>query len=152
MRGKRKKLLKKTMRGRFKVKNWLGTITDLRTSGDGRAILAISLAGGNGSVQTWTYERSDWWDLMDLTLIPQGGRLFQTLSELSKWDEVRFSGSFVRSGQDFFRELSITEGGSMARPEFIFRFTQVKPRAGARLRRSSLRCGRPAHRAARLCR
>jgi hypothetical protein len=46
---------------------------------------------------------------------------------MKEGDEVVFSGTFFASDVDCVEEHSMGLQGSMSEPEFIFRFTSVKP-------------------------
>jgi hypothetical protein len=53
--------------------------------------------------------------------------MYRQLVSMKKGDRVIFSGSFLPSDSDCITEASITQSGSMTDPEFIVRFTQVRP-------------------------
>jgi hypothetical protein len=105
----------------FTITDWVGTIQELSTNGDGKGILAISL-GSDVSVKTWNNALSD---IGDRTLIDPNSTLFQTLTSMKVGQTVHFSGNFFRSDSDCIRETSMTMHGSITEPEFLFRFTSV---------------------------
>jgi hypothetical protein len=106
--------------------DWIGTITELSTTGDGKAVLGVKLPCDGDTdvkVKTWNNAVSD---MLDHSLIAQTSKTYATLSELGKGKQIRFAGTFV-TGDDKngIRESSLSERGSMTDPEFIFRFSQV---------------------------
>lgn len=105
------------------VKNWVGTITELTTNGDGLGVLSVQL-DENVTVTTWNNALSD---TFDNTLIHQDSPVFKVLSELKEGSKIKFSGSFIRDdqGTDCYRESSMTMSGAMTDPEYIFRFSSV---------------------------
>ena len=102
---------------------WVGELTDMGTVSDGGAYIAVKLAGSQISVQTWNNGVSD---INDKTLIPVNTPLFNAISDLKKGSQVKISGQFVTSDQDFIGEQSLTENGSMTEPEFTVHFTKVE--------------------------
>lgn len=103
--------------------NWTGTLKSMGTNSDGKAHVSIQSAKGEFFVKTWNNSLSD---AGDNTLIDQSSPLFVTIAELSKGDRVVFSGEFLPSKQDWIRESSMTEAGSVEEPEFVARITDVK--------------------------
>ena len=63
---------------------------------------------------------------LDGTLISAGSQLYEQLSRLSVGQRVIVSGRFRSSDQDYLREASLTEAGSMNEPEFLFAFASVR--------------------------
>jgi len=102
---------------------WIGELTDMGTVSDGSAYIAVKLAGSPLSIQTWNNGMSD---LNDKTLIPVNTPLFNAISDFKKGAQVKISGQFVTSDQDFIGEQSVTENGSMTEPEFTAHFTKVE--------------------------
>lgn len=108
---------------RLKVTDWTGEIHNLSSNNDGKGVITIRI-GDNVYLQTWNNAVSD---MGDHTLIDPESGLFQTVSQLAKGRKIRFSGEFVRSGVDCFKEASLTVGGAMTEPEYIFRFSDIQP-------------------------
>lgn len=107
------------------VDEWVGTITDLGTNGDGKAYLSVKVlcARGDVTVHTWTMAVTD---AADETLLPPSSELFDTLSSLSPGARLRFSGDFIAGDEaNGWRETSFTERGGMRAPELVFRFTSI---------------------------
>jgi hypothetical protein len=105
------------------VKNWVGKIVQLRSAGkDARGVLAVSI-GTKITLKTWN---NDFSDLDFGTLINTDSPLFASVSAMKVGDSVVFSGHFFPSEEDCVKEGSLTTGGSMNDPEFIFRFRQVE--------------------------
>lgn len=127
IRTKRGQLIKKALSESRNFKDWWGTLVDMQTTGDGKAFIKIRPDGTSQiMIMTWNNELSD---IGDRTLISQKSSLFSVLSELSEGDDVVFSGTFIRSDEnDFVKEGSMTESGSMDEPEFIARFSSIKAR------------------------
>ena len=124
IRTKRGKLIQAALKNTRNILGWVGTISDMQTNSDGKAILAVQLEGANITLKTWNNGLSD---AFDNTLIPQGSKLYSTVAELSKGVHVIINGSFLDSDKsDYVKESSMTENGSMTDPEFIFRFSSIK--------------------------
>jgi len=124
VRTKRGEMLKKALSNSCQVKDWIGTIKEMKTTGDGNAILVMQIADSPATIGTTNNEFSD---LIDKTLIPQSSELFKTIAELNVDDKVSFSGRFASSDKnDFISESSLTERGSMEEPAFMFHFASVK--------------------------
>lgn len=103
------------------VRNWIGWVETLSSNNDGRGVLAVRIAR-DVTVKTWNNALSD---MDDRTLLDPASAVFQAASAMRRGTAVRFSGSFLRSDTDCFREGSVTQDGSMRDPEFIFRFTAL---------------------------
>ena len=108
----------------FEVQNWAGTINQLRTNTEGKAILSIRITP-NIEVKTSNNALSD---VVSNTLIEQNSQLYNKLMELSVGQEVIFSGHFFNSDGDYIQEQSITEKGTMVNPEFLMKFTNIIPK------------------------
>lgn len=93
------------------VVGWLGTITRLRTDGDGKASVQVTLSCEKPIKLSTTGH------------IPPTSPVYKTLASLDKGKHVAVSGRFFPSEQDAIQELSLTEGGSMMEPEFRFEFS-----------------------------
>ncbi|MBH9993797.1 MULTISPECIES: hypothetical protein [Bartonella] len=105
------------------VKNWVGTITELTTNGDGLGVVSVQLSS-DVFVKTWNNALSD---VFDKTLLDPDSQVFKNLSKLNKGEKIRFSGQFLKDSQtvDCYREASLSMDGSMEKPEYIFRFSSV---------------------------
>ena len=108
----------------LEFKGWIGRIDEMTTTSKGNAALSIKLSNGSLMLQTYNNELSD---LGDDTLIPINSDLFNRVANLKTGMTVKVSGNFLADDQDFIKEGSITEEGSMTEPEFIVKFTQVEP-------------------------
>ena len=108
--------------GRPQFQGWVGTVERLKTESDGEAHVAIKLRRANISVETWNNSLSD---IGSHTMIARSDPLYQSLADTKDGDEVTVSGEFLLGGQDYIREASFTEEGSMTRPEFIVRFSRI---------------------------
>lgn len=122
LRDQRKNEIAKTIGGRS-VSSWVGTIDQLKTNTEGKAILSIRISP-DIEIKTWNNALSD---MEASTLISKGTSLYSELFELSRGQQVEFSGSFFGSQIDYVEETSMTIRGSMRSPEFLFKFKSVKP-------------------------
>jgi len=88
-------------------------------------VLSVEL-DGDIWVSTWSIALAD---IGSDTMIDPASALFASLSALSEGDTVVFSGSFLKDGQDLdcFDEKSAMMDFSMSQPEFVFRFSDVRP-------------------------
>jgi hypothetical protein len=59
------------------------------------------------------------------TKIERGTPLFDVISKLAEGQAVTFSGHFISGYKSCLRETSITTGGSVTDPSFVFAFTEV---------------------------
>jgi hypothetical protein len=73
---------------------------------------------------TWNNSLSD---IGDKTLIEPGTPLHNAAVQLNRNDTDIFSGAFIKGDKDCFRESSIIQRGSMIDPDWIFRFSSVRP-------------------------
>ena len=103
------------------VENWVGKIKRMETTTEGHAVLAVTI-GDNVEIHTWNNAFAD----MGVgTLISHESPLYDKLSEMARGQQIKFSGSFLPSEDDYYEELSLTIEGSMSQPEFLFKFSDV---------------------------
>ncbi|MCA3470613.1 MAG: hypothetical protein IOD00_15895 [Rhodobacter sp.] len=123
-RPKRGQAICQTLESRM-VKDWVGKVYRLSTNSEGRGVLSVEL-DGDIWVSTWSIALAD---IGSDTMIDPASELFASLSALSEGDTVVFSGSFLKDGQglDCFDEMSAMMDFSMSQPEFVFRFSDVRP-------------------------
>ncbi len=112
-----------TFLGGYSVNSWVGTINQLETNTEGKAILSVRISP-NIEIKTWNNALSD---VASNTLIEKGTPVYNNLFSLSKGQRVMFSGTFFPSESDFIKETSMTIDGSMRNPEFLFKFKSVTP-------------------------
>ena len=105
-----------------KVVSWVGTINQLSTNSEGKAILSVRISPYT-EIKTWNNALSG---IMANTLIEKGTSLYKVLTTLSTGQKVKFSGSFFPSADDFIEETSMTIQGSMQNPEFLFKFESIE--------------------------
>jgi hypothetical protein len=107
------------------ARDWVGTIYDLTTNGDGWGVFSVEMEGDIW-ISTWNNSMSD---ESYRTLIDPDSALFTALSGLSIGQTVIFSGTFFEDtlSTDCFREKSLTIVGAMSEPEFVFAFSDVRP-------------------------
>ena len=122
MRDQRKEGILSTLGG-YSVSSWVGTINQLETNTEGKAILSVRISP-DIEIKTWNNALSD---MASNTLIEKGTPVFSSLFNLSSGQRVKFSGSFFPSETDFIEETSMTIDGSMRDPEFLFKFKFVTP-------------------------
>jgi len=116
----RAKDLCRTMNGRS-VESWTGTVETLSSNSDGLGILTVRIAD-HVVLTTWNNAVSD---AIYHTLIDPGSAVFRKASSLSVGQKVTISGTFVPSDVDCVRESSLTMGGSLQSPDFIFKFFDI---------------------------
>jgi hypothetical protein len=105
------------------VINWPGKVEKLSSNSDGFGVLAIQIDNGM-SIKTWNNALSD---IQDETLIDPSSAIFQQAVLLKEGQKVTFGGRFIPSKTDCIREGSLTLEGSLTKPEFIFRFSNIAP-------------------------
>ena len=66
-------------------------------------------------------------DMGENTMPKKGSKIYDQAAELSEGDYVYFSAELIQSSQKGIRETSLTESGSLGSPEFIVRFTDIRP-------------------------
>lgn len=103
-----------------KIKDWVGTIEHLITTGDGNAAISIALSEN----LTITTQFADWLDHQDHTLIPQTSPIYTKLADMKEGDMVRFSGRLKHA-------MDATEAGRMVDPNFLFVFSDITKIADA---------------------
>jgi hypothetical protein len=121
LRTKRKSDLEKSSISKD-VSGWVGVLSGLETTSDGKAIITVQLQNSPITLKTWNNGFSD---SGHGTLISHGSGMYDKLSKFKEGDFVRFSGSLFLDDKDYFRELSMTEEGSMTEPEFLFKFAEI---------------------------
>ena len=110
-----------TLLSSFQIQSWAGTIKELSTNTEGKAILSVRI-NPNIEIKTWNNALSD---ILANTLIEQNSQLYNQLMELSIGRQVYFSGSFFNGDKDYIEETSMTEEGAMVNPEFLMKFTNI---------------------------
>jgi hypothetical protein len=108
---------------RYTVNSWVGTINQLETNTDGKAILSVRISP-DIIVKTWNNSLSD---INSNTLIEKNTLIYSSLLNLSTGQRVKFTGSFFPSETDFIEETSLSIDGSMRNPEFLFSFKSLIP-------------------------
>ena len=113
--------------GGLQFKGWVGEVHNLTTESDGKASLSVALKGSETVIKTWNNSFSD---SPSHTMISRGDALYPSLTDIKDGDVVTVSGTFILEGggQDYLRESSLTEDGSMTSPEFIVRFSEISRR------------------------
>jgi hypothetical protein len=105
------------------VDSWVGKVAHLSTNGDGKGVLAVEI-GPNIFVKTWNNAVSD---IGDSTLLEPGSPVYRRALSLRRGQRVQFSGTLFANETDCVRESSLTLEGSLTKPEFIFRFSDLSP-------------------------
>jgi hypothetical protein len=104
------------------VKDWIGKIKTLSSAGSKAAgVLAVAL-GRDVDLTTCTTSLC-----FDDTHISPDTPLYRTAVVLRVGALVTFSGNFIPAKTDCFREISLSDSGSMTAPEFMFRFSDLAP-------------------------
>jgi TPR repeat protein len=105
----------------LQVNDWIGEVQTLSSNSDGLGVLSIQIAEGI-VIKTWNNAISD---TSAKTLLDPESPVFKKAVLLKKGQRVKFAGQFIRDETDCFREGSLTLKGSIAKPEYIFRFSDV---------------------------
>lgn len=124
LRGVRRDSLKAALRGNLHADGWYGHIAELSTDSDGNAIVEIQLPAQPYVITIETHHGAAS-DEQTHTLIPKSSPLFMKLAEMNKGDAVRFSCDLFPDDTDYISERSLTERGSMEKPEFVARFGDI---------------------------
>lgn len=113
--------------GGLLFEDWIGTVKSITTESDGEAALSLTLPGYEDcTIATWNNSFSD---SSAHTMISRSDHLYNSLMDLKSGDLVSVSGTFLPSDNqaDYVKESSLTEEGSMTSPDFIVRFTEIRP-------------------------
>lgn len=121
-RSARRKALCTTFRS-MRIRNWVGTITMLDTTGSGRGVLGVNV-GQNITLATSSTD--DFGESMTHDTISPRSQLFKTVAAERVGARIIFSGNFERGDDDCFAEQSLTTADAMQQPAFGFKFTQVR--------------------------
>jgi hypothetical protein len=105
------------------VSKWHGNVETLSSNSDGLGVLSSQIAEGI-SIKTWNNALSD---IEGKTLIDPDSAVFKQAVALKIDQKVIFAGQFIPSPTDCIREGSLTLEGSLTKPEFIFRFSNIAP-------------------------
>jgi hypothetical protein len=107
------------------VHDWVGTVETLSSTGDGHGVLVVRIAPhatvattNNGLSESMTEFK---------TLIAPGSPVYKVAAALKEGQAVHFSGTLFPSKVDCLFETSLTMSGSMHEPNFLFRFSDVRP-------------------------
>jgi hypothetical protein len=104
-----------------RVERWIAQIKTLTTTSEGNAVLEMRLYCldlKTFGIGTWNNELSD---VLDQTLIRRDSPDYAFLSDVSPGQDLTFNGSLVPDERDGFREISLTERGSMLEGYFLLR-------------------------------
>lgn len=112
---------------RLQVSNFLGIIKSINSSlekVDGAYLAVVEVyLGPDIIVRSASGTMSD---EGARTLISRTNPIYNQLTDMHMGQRVQFSGSFISDNDDCFKEVSLTEGGGMQMPEFMFRFTDLR--------------------------
>lgn len=106
----------------LRVANWIGHVDDVNSTSDGKGVLSVEIFE-DVFIKTWNNALSD---AFDNTLLDPRSAIFKAAANLDSGDPVRFSGSFISDQDTCIREGSITLGGKLREPEFLFRFSEIE--------------------------
>ena len=133
IRKQRKELLEKLLPER-QLQEWVGVLTLLRTTANGKAYLEITVADPQRldapvrpRVGTWN---NAYLDLEYNTLIPPGTQLYEWLATFREGEWVRFTGLAFPDDEDHVKEASAEAADSMSSPLFITKFEFLERVAG----------------------
>jgi hypothetical protein len=105
------------------ARGWTGTVERLDSTSAGNGILIVRVSA-LVTLKTWNVE---FVDTQDRTLIPHGSPLFPVAAGLRRGQTISFDGEFRPHRDDCIREVSMTFAGAMEEPDFLFRFTAIRP-------------------------
>ncbi len=97
----------------YYINDWVGTIKYISTDSNGDGSLKVDIESNV--------------TLLSSSYIKKGSQLYNVLFNLIHKQKIKFSGSFVPSEKDYFKEDSITIRGSMTAPDFEFEFESIAP-------------------------
>jgi hypothetical protein len=103
------------------IEKWTGKVVTLSSNNDGKGVLGVTI-GHDIMIKTWNNGLSD---ISDDTLIDPDSDVGKHAMTMSEGQWVTFSGGFVTDKNDCIQEKSLTQEGSMTKPEFIFQFSAV---------------------------
>lgn len=95
--------------------NWTGKIITMQTDSNRNAVIRILIESNDVNTKI----------VLQSYPIAHDSEIYHLFSPLSVNDKVSVSGSFVGSRLDFFMETSFTERGSMTKPEFVIKISDV---------------------------
>lgn len=124
IRTKRGNMIKEALSNTRNFNGWVCIVTDMSTTGKGNASFSLKIESTKIQIGNMNNELSD---LFENTLIEQSNPLYDIISKPKKGDKVKVSGSFLKSIEnDFIYECSLTENGSMQRPDFVVKFEMIE--------------------------
>jgi hypothetical protein len=101
------------------AEDWIGEVYNVRTSvvdyQNRNARLVLEFGSGRNKFWIHTHEN-----------IERDDPLFNALGYLKAGEKIKFSGQFVLTHKGCIWESSLTQDGSMSKPEFAFRFAKIK--------------------------
>lgn len=104
------------------VERWVGYVSNLSANSDGFGVLSVAVAQ-DVTLKTWNNSMSD---TGANTLISPESALFKKASKMNVGQKVAFSGTFFKSNsRECLREASLSLGGALRAPEYIFRFSDI---------------------------
>ncbi len=103
------------------IVSWQGVITDISTT-QGGGLAAVSVKSEFLGFRI--FFRSG-------MRIEKGSGLYAMIEPLREGAAVVFSGKFVPDDVKGYKEISLTERGSLDEPEFLVDFTEIKPASAA---------------------
>ena len=107
------------------IQNFVGKITDIATDQGGDYVSIVIQSSSQGitvSYKTWNNSFSD---IGDNTMPAKGSKIYNQVAEVTEGDYVYFSAKTIKDSQRGMKEGSLTELGSLKRPEFIVKFTDI---------------------------
>jgi len=98
------------------IKDWLGILEGMGTTGEGKAFVIIRVSPETLTFSTWNNGFSD---INDKSLISQSSPVYAKLASMKKGNVVKFSGKLKRA-------TNMTEEGRMTSPDFLFIFSDIE--------------------------
>ena len=119
IRTKRQKEIERQL-GERRVENWVAEVVSMRTNSDRNAIITLKVdhdfvglekpGGFSVIIRNSSFP------------VKHDSPVYEKMSRLQVGGRFTFSGQFIACKEDYIKEDSLTEFGSMSEPEFDFRF------------------------------
>jgi len=106
----------------WEIKDWIGKLTSMRVQETGDTVyISIESVGAR-----WHIEYQSPGTFSEQTMIEKDSDVYNQVAELQVGDLVYFSGNWVKDANRGFKEKSLTDWGSLNRPEFVVLFSEVR--------------------------
>lgn len=110
----------------WEVQDWYGRLSGLDTD-QGGALLWLTVTSKRFGITVEYRTNSSRLLGADRTMLRKGSKVYDQARDLEVGDYVYFSAELIADGSKGIEELSFTELGSLSKPEFVVRFTDLRP-------------------------